>query len=106
MSGPQPTDRSAGASEIAEAVRREARTSRLSQARLARLLSDSYGFEQHRIAEMLDIPIATVARVLSADGITRCVDCAFGVHRSCMGELNFGIGGQSDGCACECRHTD
>jgi hypothetical protein len=84
-------------------VRREARTSRQSQARLARLLADSYGFDKHRIAEMLDVEIATVARVLSAEGVTRCVECAFGVHRSCMGEFDIEIDGQPTRCACECQ---
>lgn len=100
MSGHQPNDRIAGAIEIAGAVRREARTSRQSQARYARLLADRYGWEPSRIAELLEIAPVTVTRLLAADEVHRCVECAFGFHRSCMRELNFE--GLPAPCECAC----
>lgn len=102
MSGLQPNDRSAGANEIAGAIRREARVARRSQARHARLLFDSYGWDPSRIAEALDISADVVAHLLAADGAQRCVQCSFGFHRTCMGELDFGTGDQSVPCECGC----
>lgn len=99
MSRHQPNDRTAGAIEIAGAVRREARTSRQNQARYARLLADRYEWQPDRIAELLEIAPGTVARLLAADGAHRCVECAFGFHRSCMRELNF-EGRHPCGCDC------
>lgn len=89
--------RAVGAREIAGAVRREARHAREGQVRTARLLYDSYGWDIDRIAHELDLEPATVARFLAADGIRRCVDCAFGLHNSCLGDI--GMEGP-----CECDH--
>lgn len=102
MSALQPNDRTAGANAIASVIRREARIARKHQAQHARLLSDSYGFEQTRIAEMLEIPLQAVARLLAADGIHRCADCAFGLHSSCMGPLDFDHEGRPTPCQCAC----
>lgn len=101
MSSHQPNDRTAGAIEIAAAVRREARTSRHNQARYVRLLADRYGWAPRRIAELLEVAPATVARLLAADEERRCVECAFEFHRSCMRELNFE--GHPAPCQCNCR---
>lgn len=102
MSDSQPSDRSAGAYEITGAVRREARTTRQNQARYAQLLFDSYGWERVRIAEALDLTTDVVAQLLAVDGIQRCVDCSFGFHRSCMGDLNFNVDGRPARCECGC----
>lgn len=96
--GSRPFDeRAAGAHEIAGAVRREARHVRAGQVRTARLLYDSYGWGTNRIARELDLEQATVTLFLAADGIRRCVDCAFGLHRSCLGVIDV------EG-PCECEH--
>jgi len=99
----QPSDRIAGATEIVGAVRRTARVVRAGQARIARLLADGYGWEVERIAESLDVDCSVVGRLLAADGIRRCVDCSFALHRSCMGALETGIDGAQ--VPCECDHT-
>lgn len=88
--------RAAGAHEIAGAVRREARHARTGQVRTARLLYDSYGWDIDRIAHELDLEAATVARFLAADGIRRCVDCAFGLHSCCLGDI-----GMEERCECD-----
>lgn len=103
MSGLQPNHGSDGANQIADAIRREARKSRLSQARYAELVFDRYGWEPARIAEALEIATELVVRLLAADGVARCVECSFGLHSSCMGELNFDLEGVAVPCACECR---
>ncbi|GGM41945.1 hypothetical protein [Microbacterium saperdae] len=105
MSDLQPNDRSDGAYEIAGVIRREARISRRSQARCAQLLFDSYGWDSARIAEALDLTRDAVAHLLAADGVQRCVECSFGFHRSCMGELNFGVEGQLVPCECGCSSS-
>lgn len=106
MSGLQPNHRSDGANQIADAIRREARKSRVSQARYAQLVFDRYGWEPDRIAEALEITTDLVARLLAADGVARCVECSFGLHHSCMQEMNFDLSGTAAPCACECRHAD
>lgn len=102
MSDIQPNQRSAGATEITDAARRAARTARSGQARIAQLLADSYGWEVSRIAENLDITTNAVTRLLAADGVHRCVECSFGVHRSCMGAMSTDAYGAAR--ACECQH--
>ncbi|EYT59766.1 hypothetical protein [Microbacterium sp. UCD-TDU] len=106
MSGLQPNHGSDGANQIAEAIRREARTSRVSQARYAQLVFDRYGWEPARIAEALEITTDLVVRLIAADGVARCVECSFGLHSSCMGELNFDLEGTIAPCGCGCRHAD
>ncbi|MGW9269822.1 hypothetical protein [Microbacterium sp. NPDC055599] len=105
MSDTQPNHRTAGATEIAGAVRRTARTTRSGQARIAQLLFDRYGWEVDRIAEDLDIDMAAATRLLAADGIHRCVECAFAFHRACLGELDVGVDDASRLCKCECDHN-
>ena len=102
MSVLQPNDGTDGATQIAEAVRREARRSRVSQARYAQLLFDHYDWEPARIAEALEITTDLVVRLLAADGVARCVECSFSLHRSCMGEFNFDLEGMTAPCGCEC----
>ncbi|WP_141651294.1 hypothetical protein [Microbacterium sp. 3J1] len=106
MSGLQPNHGSDGANQIAEAIRREARKSRVSQARYAQLVFDRYGWEPVRIAEALEVTTDLVVRLLAADGVVRCVECCFNLHGSCMGELNFDLEGMSAPCGCGCRHAD
>lgn len=105
MSGLQPNHGPDGANQIADAIRREARKSRVSQARYAQLVFDRYGWEPARIAEALEITTDRVVRLLAADGVARCVECSFGLHSSCMGGLNFDLGGMAAPCACECRYA-
>lgn len=98
MSDDQPRDRSEGAYELAGAVRRAARTARSGQARTVRLLVDNYGWGVERVAEALEVAPATIDRVLAVDGRPRCVDCSFGLHRSCIRR------DESDRpCLCECH---
>ncbi|GAA1152940.1 hypothetical protein MOX01_00460 [Microbacterium oxydans] len=106
MSGLQPNHGSDGANQIAEAIRREARRSRVSQARYAQLVFDRYRWEPDHIAEALEITTSLVVRLLATDGVARCVECSFGLHSSCMGELNFDLEGMSAPCCCGCRHAD
>ncbi|MGN7948524.1 hypothetical protein ACTJKH_07245 [Microbacterium sp. 22215] len=69
---------------------------------MAQLLADSYGWEVRRIAEELDITTGEAYRLLAADGVHRCIDCSFGVHRSCMGGLSTDAYGAAR--PCECQH--
>lgn len=101
MSDTQPGQRSAGAIEIAGAVRRAARVARSGQARIAHVLFDRYGWEAGRIAEELDITTAAATHLLAADGVIRCVDCSFDVHHSCMGAMSTDAYGVSKPCECE-----
>lgn len=102
MDGLQHSQRDAGVLALAEAVRRRGREHRLGQARHARLLAETYQARSSRIAEMLDIDLATLERILGADGLYRCVECCHGFHRSCMGELNFEANGIAVPCECNC----
>ncbi|GAA2895319.1 hypothetical protein GCM10010455_18050 [Microbacterium esteraromaticum] len=102
MDNTQPNERQAGALALAEAVRRRGREHRLGQARYARLLADTYGRPIARIAEMLDVALDALERILAVDGVFRCVECCHRFHRSCMRELTFEPQGIPIPCECSC----
>lgn len=83
-----------GADEIAGAVRRVAKTARAGQARTVRLFYDRFAWDPVQIAEMLEVTPEAVRRLVAADGIRRCAECAFSLHRGCAGDVD-----------CECTHA-
>lgn len=102
MDDSQPNHRDATGRAFAEVVRKQGRAHREAVTRYARLYYDTLGWEKARIQEALEIDSRTVDRILAADGVLRCVDCAFGLHRACTGYFAVAVGDIIP-CECSCR---
>lgn len=87
----------------AEIVRRNARILREDQRRFAVIL-DERNWAHDRIREQLDLDADTLTRLLAADGLIRCTECAFARHRDCSRVTSTGY--DMVACECGCRSTD
>lgn len=103
MGQAQTTDRSRGEEAIAEVIRNKGRRHRVDQARAALLYFDTYRWEKSRIMEALDIDARALDGLLAADGVMRCTECAFEIHRGCTEGIDFGVDGRTIPCECSCR---
>lgn len=102
MGSDNPTDRSAAVQALGAAARRAARQFRLSVRRDAEAFRNA-GLDDDRIMAELEIDASLLHRLLAVDGKTRCVECAFGLHQSCLRSLLDDRTDRILACECACN---
>lgn len=83
MGSDNPTHRSAAVQALGAAARRAGREYRRSLRRDAEAFRNA-GVSDERIIAELQIDADRLGRLLAVDGITRCIECVFDLHESCM----------------------
>ncbi len=102
MGSDNPTDRNDAVTALGEAARQRGRVYRRSVRRDAEAFRNARVGDDRIMAE-LGVDAERLERLLAADGVDRCVDCAFDLCDMCTGSWPDDRTGRTVRCQCECR---